>query len=401
MNAEPDWLEANLFSTIAKQDFFDNVRGKRCYHTPLSNEAAEALPSWEDFSRFLSYQRLSHPRIRMAQSGVPESRLAILTSRHSRRGEPIWDTHAERILTNLRNGATLVMDAVDLSIPRVRAMSMSVATHFLVRPQVNAYMTFSESRGFGLHWDDHDVLVVQLAGTKDWHMYGPTREAPLQTDFHEEHRAPSEVLDTVTLKPGDLFYVPRGHWHDVLGRGEPTLHLTIGISAATGIDLLSWLVERARSVPLFRQDIPLPSQSQRHEHSVAIREALTDLLSGEFQDDFWASLKQDATPYPFLSLPYGVVDTVLPPDTAQLRLAPSLYTTARRNGEFVINTDRRSSTLPLAGEELIHGLETDAMTVLETWERFGQDVSLDEWRRFIGELIHTGLLYIPTSTDVQ
>jgi hypothetical protein len=32
--------------------------------------------------------------------------------------------------------------------------------------QVNAFLTTGEAAAFRLHWDDHDVVIVQVAGEK-------------------------------------------------------------------------------------------------------------------------------------------------------------------------------------------------------------------------------------------
>ncbi|MGH3831563.1 MAG: JmjC domain-containing protein [Pseudonocardiaceae bacterium] len=41
-------------------------------------------------------------------------------------------------------------------------------------------MTTQNTAGFDLHWDDHDVIVVQLAGSKMWEVRGTSRPAPLR-----------------------------------------------------------------------------------------------------------------------------------------------------------------------------------------------------------------------------
>nr|WP_179769448.1 cupin domain-containing protein [Streptomonospora nanhaiensis] len=50
------------------------------------------------------------------------------------------------------------------------------------RVQVNAYASWTSVQGFGVHWDDHGVIVVQVSGRKRWRIYGFTRHAPLYSD---------------------------------------------------------------------------------------------------------------------------------------------------------------------------------------------------------------------------
>jgi ribosomal protein L16 Arg81 hydroxylase len=39
------------------------------------------------------------------------------------------------------------------------------------RLTANAYISFGDMSGFGVHNDDHDVLVVQIDGRKKWRFF--------------------------------------------------------------------------------------------------------------------------------------------------------------------------------------------------------------------------------------
>ncbi|MDB5308472.1 MAG: Cupin 4 family protein [Gemmataceae bacterium] len=43
----------------------------------------------------------------------------------------------------------------------------------------NMYLTPEGAQGFDAHFDTHEVLVLQLEGTKTWRVYGSARTAPL------------------------------------------------------------------------------------------------------------------------------------------------------------------------------------------------------------------------------
>ena len=45
---------------------------------------------------------------------------------------------------------------------------------------VNLYASWRRDNGFGLHWDDHDVFILQIAGAKDWQIYPDTAPHPLR-----------------------------------------------------------------------------------------------------------------------------------------------------------------------------------------------------------------------------
>ncbi len=97
----------------------------------------------------------------------------------------------------------------------------------------------------------HDVLIVQLAGTKRWRVWErlerirwPVRGAAgLAAPTLEELRDP--VLER-TLVPGDCVHVPRGCAHAPETVDGESAHLTIGIMALTR----QRLIERALSSTL-------------------------------------------------------------------------------------------------------------------------------------------------------
>lgn len=56
--------------------------------------------------------------------------------------------------------------------------------------------------GFGLHFDDHDVVVVQLEGVKRWKIHEPTRIAPLRIDVEAPEPPQGEPIAEIVLRAG-------------------------------------------------------------------------------------------------------------------------------------------------------------------------------------------------------
>ncbi len=157
----------------------------------------------------------------------------------------------------LRDGATLVLDAIDEMHPPIRDLAAGLERQLRTGVQVNAYASWTSQEGFGVHWDDHDVVVVQVAGAKRWRIYGSTRTAPLYRDVTFDTDTPTDPVDEFTLHAGDVLHVPRGWWHAAAAsEGQPSLHLTCGLATHTGIDLLTWLVDELRSHEVVRADAP-------------------------------------------------------------------------------------------------------------------------------------------------
>jgi bifunctional lysine-specific demethylase and histidyl-hydroxylase MINA len=118
----------------------------------------------------------------------------------------------------------------------------------------NAYLSPPDAQGFSIHYDPHDVLVLQLDGHKNWRIYKrlvafpivPPSEATLRQD-------PGPVKLELLLAPGDLLYIPRGFLHEARTKSESSLHLTLALETVTWRDLLA---EVMAMEPRLRETLP-------------------------------------------------------------------------------------------------------------------------------------------------
>jgi JmjC domain len=129
--------------------------------------------------------------------------------------------------------------------------------------QVNAYVTPASSTGFSAHYDVHDVFVLQIAGTKRWHVHAPVHHDPLRTQPWNDRaaavraRATEEPLLDEVLHPGDALYLPRGYLHSATAQGEVSAHLTVGVHVVTRHALLETLLAGLADDPELRGSLPL------------------------------------------------------------------------------------------------------------------------------------------------
>jgi Cupin superfamily protein len=146
-------------------------------------------------------------------------------------------------LAGIRNdfgdGYTIVLDGVDRYVRAIAALSRSIEAELNFPIQVNAYVTPPGSRGLVPHYDDHDVLILQIQGSKIWHLYKGVDIAPRKMQRNDK-AVPTEGLPLPTdlrLEVGDVLYLPRGLVHAADTDAEPSTHLTIGIHAPTALTL--------------------------------------------------------------------------------------------------------------------------------------------------------------------
>jgi hypothetical protein len=83
-----------------------------------------------------------------------------------------------------------------------------------------------------VHYDDHDLLVLQLRGSKHWYVASDPSEL-----YNTWKGLGSTLRDlgahhSVDVHPGDLLYLPRGTWHTV-DADSGSLHVSIGFTPLT------------------------------------------------------------------------------------------------------------------------------------------------------------------------
>jgi len=194
------------------------------------------------------------PTFRMVQDGTPLP--AERSAGPARLGGARIDDVADltRITDAVDAGATLVLQSLQrTSLPIAQlCRSLERATSHPV--QANAYLTPAGSSGLARHHDDHDVLVVQLHGSKRWKVDG---------------------LGELTTERGEVLYLPAGTGHAAEAQDQPSLHLTIGLLRITVGQVVQRALASAEELAL---DRPLPLGYARPEQAEALTTAVGAVL---------------------------------------------------------------------------------------------------------------------------
>lgn len=249
--------QAELVAGHLGEDFLAQVFRRTHHIVRGAVPDPEMLCSWPTLNTILATHRLEPPRLRLAAGGetVPQHRYARpqVNRRHT-----VWhQLQPVDLHSRLADGATLVLDAIDELHPPVAALATALERRLRTGVQTNLYASWTGQEGFGLHWDDHDTVIVQVSGAKRWQIYGATRRWPAYRDVAPPEPPAGDPVDEFVLAPGDLLYVPRGHWHNVTAsEGVHSLHLTNGLQTTTGADLISWVADQLRELDVVRADLP-------------------------------------------------------------------------------------------------------------------------------------------------
>jgi ribosomal protein L16 Arg81 hydroxylase len=230
----------------------------------------------------LSERALRTPFIRMAKEGtvLPPGRFTASGGFGAQVADQV---DSAKVLREFAEGATIVLQGLHRSWPALRAFTRCLVAELGHPAQVNAYITPESSRGFDPHYDVHDVFVLQVSGEKRWSVHAPVGEHPRADEPWSLRRAAVEararekpVIDVI-MRPGDALYLPSGWLHSAVARHGTSIHLTIGVAALTGADVVRELVAEISRNPELR--VPLPVNGSDAGSDVldgAVRKVISD-----------------------------------------------------------------------------------------------------------------------------
>lgn len=288
---------------------------------------------------------LTHPQLRCLQHGKDLHPGAYLTTTTTGRGQRIEVADMRRLGRLLREGATLILDDVGPLDATMEIACRALSWWAGETARVNAYLTTHDASGWGLHWDSHDVLCVQLAGEKSWEVRGPSRPAPMGRDAAPNLQPSTELVWSDTMRTGDVMHIPRGWWHQATRTGKGSgfsLHATFGLTRRTGVDWLAWVADQARADELFRRDLDQHSAPERrHVQQRELIAAATRMVQTLCPSDYLTTREYERTSARQVTT-FGVFG---PPDTVACvtDFPPQLQT---RNGKTIILAAGKKITVP-------------------------------------------------------
>jgi hypothetical protein len=236
----------SLLAPSSPENFIEAfVRKNRWFvKAPNPRRAESLLPRWM-LDRLVASDVLPPERLLVMRNGVLVEPRQLRTDDGRLRHEAIETLTAE--------GVSFVINGIDDEVPGIAELCDSLERRIGHSTWVNAYATYGPGGALPPHYDDHDVLVVQVHGTKRWYGHGMPMSFPIERSPDGVEFGPP-VWD-VLVEPGDVLYVPRGEVHHTTVEGDLSVHLTFGIEPRRGIDLVSTVLEAAAREPLFREDV--------------------------------------------------------------------------------------------------------------------------------------------------
>ncbi len=290
---------ANLLQPYSVSEFLErNWTSKAVVISGEGKKKFTHLFSWEKLNYLLNYHKLKYPDLRLALDE-----------------KVLNESDNDNLVELCQSGATLIIDQIHKHIAEVTQFAAEIKYDLGYSTQVNAYCSWPGRQGFSCHYDTHEVFILQVDGKKQWYVFTDTIKHPL-TDQKSTSFSPPEVDPylTCTLYPGDILYIPRGHWHYAVALDQPSLHLTLGVHCKTRIEFLEWLISELRQKEEWRKSLPLPVETALVKDSLdSLIQDLSQLLaSNNIREDFISYFENIVKPSARYSFPYQAGFNIFP-----------------------------------------------------------------------------------------
>jgi hypothetical protein len=275
-----------LLAPLTQQQFEQEYLDRKPLHLSRADpEYFADLLTFDDLDRLLSLSGPNFENIRVAADGMD----TIISDPASRRHDAA--NRLEAIYRHYRAGATIVLNSVNERLEPLKRLERDLHAELNAGLEMNVYLTpGGRAQGFKPHYDTHDVIVLQIYGTKEWGVYGTPFPKPLPMAPHEFRNlgpsldVPAEPETQLEMQPGDLLYLPRGTVHAARSNETASAHLTIGVHRTLWFPLIQdALFELAARDVRLRAALPVGfarTQESREEAVGILRELIGSLLTG-------------------------------------------------------------------------------------------------------------------------
>ena len=342
---------ADLLVPVRPQRFFEQHWESQPLHVQRSQSDYYAqLLTNRDVETVISSGGLRFPAIQLARDGgffPPEA-----FTRNIRSGGDIFTgiPDLDRIRAEYQSGATISLPGFHRAWKPLGMLAAAIETEFDHPVHTNVYITPGNAIGFSPHYDTHEVFVLQIAGSKRWRIHKPPVPLPHRSQpFDPQSYAPSAPLFELDLAPGDLLYLPRGFVHTTATSDSFSVHVTLGVTVYTWIELLTDWIQSSKNLVHLRRALP-PGFARHDEIRLPLREQFPKFIAelqqitdfGELLDGFAHRLR---SAHGEMRSEFDTDVVVLGPRTELTRLDRDLYVVAEEGGKILLKFHSKTVVL--------------------------------------------------------
>lgn len=260
---------AELVAPLSEEDFVHLLRERRPWLAPGAGVGRYgALVGWDTLMSAIRSPAYPARNIRLTKGG------ARLPRAFYRDANGVKPQMIERLMAS---GASLVAYDIEPHAPPLGRLCANIAAR--VHERVTAGVIASRGSGGALppHYDDADLVVLQIEGAKRWIVEGGPVVDPVPGMPTVEDASGAGILLDVVLEAGDFLFLPAGYRHRCETSGEGSLHAGVFFWPLTAPRALDLLLQRMMQDPALRAPIRF-DEAAAAAAEASLKTALADLV---------------------------------------------------------------------------------------------------------------------------
>lgn len=252
-----DWL-SELIKPITKDKFFSEYWENKYLNINNNGLAIDKIINIDEISELIGFENIRKNEIRMVKNGSIINKNQYLQYIKDSDEDIIEEINADEVLAGFHNGQTIILESIHKRLSKLSILCRYLEKELNCNIRTNLYLTPPDSQGFLPHYDNHDVIILQIYGEKEWTLY-ESENIPISKNepgkiFNQDSK--NKVSEFI-LRNGDILYIPRGYIHSASTNNESSAHLTIGIHTYTWEDLLIKIIKKhSDNLSLLHESIP-------------------------------------------------------------------------------------------------------------------------------------------------
>ena len=259
-----------IFAPMTEEEFLVSLEARRFFiHRAEAADRFESLLSWEVLLDILASGQLPRDKLTFTQKRKTVS--PLLYSEH---GKPC----VARMELLMKHGASVVARALAGQVPVLGELTAYLAELTEERVSVGAIVTTGSGGALAPHFDNKDIVVLQVEGSKHWKIWESHVVSPVMG--MAAHAPPPDGQPLVfddELHPGDLLFLPAGSWHYCENGPGRSMHLGIFLEPLTSVHAVYALADRLQQDEAFRQPFTR-SRIARGQAEAALKDRLHRLI---------------------------------------------------------------------------------------------------------------------------
>lgn len=235
---------AELVAPLSAAEFADLLAARVPHHMPGAGGDGKryaALLDWDGLIDGIHNNEFPSRDLSLLRDGVKVPPM-FLRDGASPRGEVV-----DKLLAA---NASIILRRAEQHVPALGRLCSAIAGGTRDHVSAAAVATAGEGGALRLHYDNYDIVVLQVDGAKQWSIYGDPVANPVYGMAQQPPGdTPTPPAVEVVLKPGDWLFVPAGWRHRCDTKSARSLHLGILLAPLTATRAVELILRDMLNTP--------------------------------------------------------------------------------------------------------------------------------------------------------